>query len=340
MPNNTRTQNVIFDPLTLSGSTVMLKTTARELTAEPETWPKQRRAKQDLCLRAERKKMLTPQQISQYHDEGYTVLPEFLSRDAVDAILADIDVLTATATVAHHDSSRLEMEPNQKPEGKKVRRIYEPCTHYPRFRSLSESNDLLDVIEQLLGPNLVFHLSKVNMKPAVLGSVVDWHQDLTYYPLTNTDSVTVLFYLDDADASNGCLQVIPRAHHKVMDHTSKGVFQGCVTETVDASKAVFLEAKAGSAILMHGLTPHSSAPNKSPKPRTTLILSYHAADAFPIHLKVRTEAQEAHARLVRGEEQTEARFGLSSFPIPRFPRDTKSLYELQELARKGLAARP
>jgi ectoine hydroxylase-related dioxygenase (phytanoyl-CoA dioxygenase family) len=284
--------------------------------------------------------MLTPQQIAQYHDEGYTVLHEFLSRSAVDAILSDIEDLTATATVAHHDSGRLEMEPNQKPEGRKVRRIYEPCTHYPRFRSLSESKDLLDVIEQLIGPNLVFHLSKVNMKPAVLGSVVDWHQDLTYYPLTNTDSVTVLFYLEDADAVNGCLQVIPHSHQRVMDHTLKGVFQGRVTETVDASKAVFLEAKAGSAIFMHCLTPHSSAPNLSPQPRTTLIMSYRAADAFPIHLNVRTEAQEAHARLVRGQEVAEARFGLSSFPIPRFPRDTKSLYELQEMSRKGQAARP
>ncbi len=127
--------------------------------------------------------MLTPDQIAQYHEEGYTVLHEFLSRAAVDAILADIEALTSTATVAHHDSSRLEMEPNQGPEGRKVRRIYEPCTYYPRFRALSESKDLLDVIEQLIGPNLVFHLSKVNMKPAALGSVVDWHQDLTYYPL-------------------------------------------------------------------------------------------------------------------------------------------------------------
>ena len=283
--------------------------------------------------------MLTTDQIAQYHNEGFTVLHEFLSSDAVGAILADIDALTAAATVAHHDSTRLEMEPNQGPEGRKVRRLYEPCTHYPRFRSLSESEDLLDVIEQLIGPNLVFHLSKINMKPAVLGSVVDWHQDLTYYPLTNTDSVTVLFYLQNADASNGCLQVIPRAHQRVMDHTAKGVFQGRVTETVDTARAVFLEAKAGSAILMHCLTPHASAPNLSSKPRTTLIMSYRAADAFPIHLTVRTEAQEAHARLVRGQELPQARFGLSSFPIPRFPRDTKSLYELQEMSRKGIAAR-
>ena len=283
--------------------------------------------------------MFTTEQIAQYHEEGFTVHHEFLSRAAVDAILADIEALTSSATVAHHDAAHLEMEPDQGPEGRKVRRIYEPCTYYPRFRALSESKELLDVIEQLIGPNLVFHLSKVNMKPAVLGSVVDWHQDLTYYPLTNTDSVTVLFYLQHADASNGCLQVIPRGHQKVLDHTLKGIFQGCVTETVDTSKAVFLEAKAGSAIFMHGLTPHSSAPNLSPNPRTTLILSYHAADAFPIHLNARTEAQEVHARLVRGQESTEVRFGLKSFPFPRFPRDTKSLYELQEMARMGLAAR-
>ena len=92
-------------------------------------------------------------------------------------------------------------------------------------------------------------------------------------------------------------------------------------------------------ILMHGLTPHSSAPNLSPHSRTTLIMAYRAADAFPIHLSSRTAAQEAHVRLVRGQEATAARFGLRSFPMPRFPRDTKSLYELQALSRQGLAAR-
>jgi len=64
-----------------------------------------------------------------------------------------------------------------------------------------------------------------------------------------------------------------------------------------------------------------------------------AADAFPIHLNVRSDAQEAHTRLVRGHEQAEARFSLTSFPMPRFPRDTKSLYELREMARKEMAAR-
>jgi ectoine hydroxylase-related dioxygenase (phytanoyl-CoA dioxygenase family) len=102
---------------------------------------------------------------------------------------------------------------------------------------------------------------------------------------------------------------------------------------------VSLEGKAGSAIFMHCLTPHSSAPNLSSKPRTTLILAYRAADAFPIYLQGRTERQETHSRLVRGQEALQARFTMSSFPIPHFPRNTKSLYELQELSRKGAAGR-
>ena len=83
------------------------------------------------------------------------------------------------------------------------------------------------MLEQLVGPNLYFHYSKINMKPPRLGSVVEWHQDLTYYPHTNADCVTVLFYLHDSDASNGCLQVIPGAHRQpALHHTSKGLFQG------------------------------------------------------------------------------------------------------------------
>jgi ectoine hydroxylase-related dioxygenase (phytanoyl-CoA dioxygenase family) len=284
--------------------------------------------------------MLTSDQVTQYKEHGYTVFPEFLSQSEVDALLADIEMICDRATVTNHDPSRMEMEPRQGSEGKLVRRIYAPCAHYPRFRSLSESKRLLDVAEQLLGHNLILHYSKINMKPPEIGSVVEWHQDLTYYPLTNSDSVSILFYLDNTDSSNGCLQVIPDAHlDRPLDHTLNGIFQGRITEAVNTSKAVFLEGKAGTTIFMHCMTPHCSAPNKSAKPRRVLILSYRAADAFPIYVGPNTDDSEADIRLMRGEQLQTARFGMRSFPIPRFPKRTKSLYELQDLSRKTLEAR-
>ncbi len=278
--------------------------------------------------------MLSRTQVEEYKKNGYTIENELISKDEVSAFLADAESIIAGNTLAQHDKTRLEMEPNQPPDGTRARRLYEPCTHYPRFRAFAESNELVDCIEALLGPNLMLHYSKLNMKPPAIGSVVEWHQDLAYYPLTNRDSLAVLVYLDDADIGNGCLKVIPAMQDSpLMNHTSDGFFQGRITEPVDESLAVPVEGKAGTAIFMHCMTPHTSAPNNSSRPRRTLILSYRSADAVPLYMRETTVGIEANARLVRGEAISRARFTMTEFPIPRYRWKFASLYELQELSR-------
>ena len=280
--------------------------------------------------------MLTEAQVDQYRRDGYTVVPEFLSQDEGAGFLAGIEAVSKGNTKADHDGTRMEMEPDQPLEGTRVRRIYDPCTFYPVFRDLSESEKLLDCVAQLLGPDVLYHYSKINMKPPEIGSVVEWHQDLAYYPLTNRDSLAVLFYLDGADVDNGCLQMLPGRHEgELLDHTTDGYFQGRVTEAVGGSEAVRVEGAAGTAIFMHAMTPHASTANRSDRPRRTLILSYRAADAFPIYSGEMTGASEAYARPVRGREFQAARFTMASFPVPRYKRKTASLYELQELSREG-----
>jgi ectoine hydroxylase-related dioxygenase (phytanoyl-CoA dioxygenase family) len=227
------------------------------------------------------------------------------------------------------------MEPGQALEGNRVRRIYEPCTYYPEFRALSECPKLLDSVAHLLGDNLLFHYSKINMKPPGIGSVVEWHQDLAYYPLTNTDSLAVLVYLDDADKTNGCLQAIPGVHRNgILNHSANGFFSGQITDAVDSSKTVAIEGRAGTAIFLHGMTPHASAPNTSPYARRTLILSYRAADAYPVYLGETTIHAESHVRLVRGQRLSHARLGAHEMPIPIYQGVPKSLYELQQRFRE------
>ena len=110
--------------------------------------------------------MFAQEQIEQFERQGYTVYPNFLNADEVAALLQEADEVTAGSTRANHDATRMEMEPNQPPDGTAVRRIYEPCSFYPVTRALSELDRLLDCVEQLLGPNLTYHYSKTNMKPA------------------------------------------------------------------------------------------------------------------------------------------------------------------------------
>lgn len=275
--------------------------------------------------------MLQSDLVAQFWRDGFCAIPGFLTTEEIESFLMGIQSVCAGATLAQHDASRVEMEPKQADGADCVRRIYEPCTYYPEFRALSESPKLVDSVAQLLGENLLFHYSKINMKPAAVGSVVEWHQDLAYYPLTNSDSLAVLFYLDDADETNGCLQVLPAVYgNGILNHTWGGFFRGQITEQLDTSQAVAIAGPVGTAIFLHGMTPHASAPNASARPRRTLILSYRAADAYPIYVGEPTVRAESNVRLVRGEQLSNARFGTQEMPVPRYQDVPRSLYDLQE----------
>ena len=140
------------------------------------------------------------------------------------------------------------------------------------------------------------------MKPARVGSPVHWHQDLAYYPHTNEGVLAVLIYIDDATEANGCLQVLPGRHHRYFDHhRPEGAFAGRITEAIEPEpEPRTLPAPAGSAIFLHGLTPHSSLPNRSSADRRTLILAYRAGDAYPLYYGRVTAEDEAVHRPVRG----------------------------------------
>jgi phytanoyl-CoA hydroxylase len=283
--------------------------------------------------------LLSSDQVKQYKSEGYCVYHDFLSESEAIDLTNEIERICAGATAAEHDASRLEMEPNQGPSGTKVRRVYEPCTYYDVFRDFSEGPKLLDSLELLLGPDVLYTSSKINIKPAEIGSVVEWHQDMAYGPVTNSSNLAALLYLDDADLQNGCLQVIP-GQTRMLNHSRDGFFQGRIAEPLDTSKAVPIEGKKGTIVLFNGLAPHASSPNRSARPRRTLILGYRAADAFPIYRGEITVSGEQFVRLVRGERTNVARFDMERLFVPHYPKETKSLYELQELSRQQHATQP
>jgi phytanoyl-CoA hydroxylase len=277
--------------------------------------------------------MLTKAQALEYASKGFCVCHGFLTDSEVGSFLQELEHITQGATLARHDASRLEMEPNQSPDGNKVRRVYEPCTYYKHFRDFAESKKLVDSVVKLLGPDVLYTSSKINVKPSEIGSVVEWHQDMAYGPLTNSSTVAVLIYLDDANTENGCLQAVT-GYHRMLDHSQDGYFQGRITETIDTSQAISIEGKRGTAIFFDGLVPHASAINKSQRTRRTLILGYRAADAFPIHLGPMSAKSDQFARLVHGKLSNIARFDMNTVVVPRYPADAKSLYELQEQSRK------
>ncbi len=290
------------------------------------------------------KHSLAPEQLDGYRSRGYLLLPSLLDSSTLAALHEVIDTLVAEA-LSGGGEGVMELEPESLDGEPIARRLCDPFERHQAFRDLCVDTRLLGGIESLIGPDIGLHHSKLNMKPPHVGSAVEWHQDLAYFPHTNDDLVTALIYLDDATLENGCLQVIPGLHKAYLDHHDEdGRFSGLITDRLfqdETSRAEPLAAPAGSVILMHCLLPHSSLPNRSSKGRRTLIFEYRASDALPILYSPRAVGTEEKARHLRGKP---ARFARLAGPPPLIPRleNNQSLYQLQEetLARRASGERP
>lgn len=134
---------------------------------------------------------------------------------------------------------------------------------------------LLDVVESVIGPEIYANpVQHVRMKlPAHaltagtsdgLNARIPWHQD-NGVVLPEADEATILTVwlpLTDATVMNGCLQVVPRSHRGDLAPHCPGPRGAEIPEPlIDAGAAVPLPMRAGSVLLMHQRTMHSSLDN-------------------------------------------------------------------------------
>ena len=82
--------------------------------------------------------------------------------------------------------------------------------------------------------------------------------------------------LDDTNASNGGLKILPRSHIGILNQTQIN----CITKQ---RSSLSLNMKAGDALMMHPLTLHSSNKSINHNPRRIIHLEYSSGD-LPIGL--------------------------------------------------------
>jgi hypothetical protein len=164
---------------------------------------------------------------------------------------------------------------------------------------------------QLLQDSLLY-------KPAHDGGPVAWHQDYTYVGfLTPPRAVSLRIALLDEDEESGCMQVVSGSHRWGQVGAVRALSDTRVDSQLPSLSPEQREAVAGATSLVlapgdvsihHCLTLHGSGPNRSGRPRRTIILRMFDSDC-------RLDA----ARLPEGAEQyfpTDADGALATYAFP------------------------
>jgi len=115
-----------------------------------------------------------------------------------------------------------------------------------------------------------------------IGGEVGWHQDATFFYTAPISVLTFWFAIDDATLDNGCLWVSDegidtplRQRFCLRDGAVEMDTLSDVPWPSD-SAAKPLEVEAGTLVMLHGLLPHYSPPNRSDKARHAFTL--HVCD--------------------------------------------------------------
>ncbi|MCB9232374.1 MAG: phytanoyl-CoA dioxygenase family protein [Bacteroidia bacterium] len=263
--------------------------------------------------------ILSPQQISHFRDEGTLFPVPVLSPEEVEYFRENILRMEARAALSD--------EPNL---------LGEAHLHFPWAYQLATHPRILDVAEDLLGPDVLVHSTTLFHKKPGQGTYASWHQDGYFMDLSEPEFITLWVAFTDSTPENGCVRVLPGTHklrhiEHGKDNISPQNMLGSglqVKQEFDLSQARDVVLKPGELSVHHVFTVHGSDPNNSNQSRMGYVIKLlpaRVSQSFP-HFEV---------ILARGED----RFG--HFDLLKSPPegDFETCFLRHEAFSKDLKAR-
>ena len=224
--------------------------------------------------------MLRPEQVAKFQAEGFLLGNKVLSDEQVGVLQDELDrVIRDNGKPGIPQPVRIMDIAGQ--SGSPVWQIVNIWQASDAYRELIFNPTVIEEVAQLTGAKQlrIWH-DQIQYKPKETGGVNMWHQDSPYWPTLKPKDVMVTAWiaLDDVDAGNGCMRMIPGTH-KWGDridfiHTIKDFYNPPAEYNGNKLEVRYCPVPQGHVHFHHALTWHGSGENKSGRPRRAIALHY------------------------------------------------------------------
>jgi hypothetical protein len=231
-------------------------------------------------------KLLSEEQIASYHRDGIVFPIRVLSTGEAENYRSQLDEIEAHL-------------------GAGIKRLDHSQFFFRWAYRLSTHPAVLDAIEDLLGPDILVHSTRIFYKHARDGSFVTWHQDGTYSNLVGRPSPTAWVALTESNAQNGCLRVAPGSHERgLLPHLEIPTEENLLSHgqraevEIDPNGVLDVVLRPGEMSIHHSSLLHSSLPNQSSMSRIGFSMTY----ITPAEMQSILPVLHARGRLTEGHE--------------------------------------
>ena len=184
--------------------------------------------------------------------DGYVIVRQVLDADLVAEANQHVDWL-------------IKQHPDLRPE----KLGYWLVPDDPFWIRLVSDERLLDIAEQLVGPNIALFAADYIAKPPSHGRKIAWHQDGSYWPLDPMNVVTLWVAYTVSNPENGCLRIIPGTQHLTLQERKPNadmpevLLTGMDQSLADEANAVDIILAPGDVSVHHPNIIHGSNANTS-----------------------------------------------------------------------------
>jgi len=218
------------------------------------------------------KKIKPHDYINRYNNDGYAIIKNVLEPEIIRELNKHVMWLR-------------EKNPHIRPESFHHHLLVkDPFIHY-----LLHQEKLLNIVQNIIGPNIALFGAHYIAKKPIDGKPVGWHQDGSYWPLKPMEVLSVWIACTKSEKNNACMRVIPGSQNlKIMkpsemvklDLNQYVLDLAIDSSKIDDSKAVDIELNPGDISIHNPLIIHGSNSNYSKNWRIGLTLRYIPTTTF------------------------------------------------------------
>ena len=220
-------------------------------------------------------------EVAAYHREGFVVPQYRLS----GADTAKLQALT-TKLVAENPglTGRHMVGPHVPGSG------FEGLKSSPDWIDIATHSDIVDLVEDIVGPDIILWGSGIFYKEAIAGAATPWHRDANHTPIEPMATTSVWISVWESSVENGCLRFLPGSHqakrigrHDVIDREDLFLNISLDASEYDESTARNVELEPGQMVLFDLFAVHGAQPNLGKRPRAGYTLRFMPATSHYNH---------------------------------------------------------
>ena len=235
---------------------------------------------------------MTPEQVSQYNEVGYTTVPGFFAPSEVAALKREVDRWVMQGLP--RDVSI--------PVAKTNLQLIPLWPHSRLFRALPFHSKVQAAVSALLEDPVVKILDQMFYKPARHGLGTNWHTDNAYFKIEQPLRGCAMWVaIDDATRENGTLKVVPGVFEREFQHERDPDSDHHIRTTIDDGAGVHCELEAGGVVFFCFGTPHATGPNPTAAGRAGVGLHFVNYDYANEDMRARPAQRRWQHVFVTGE---------------------------------------